>query len=313
MNSISVNGEKYVKASSIAKELGYTADYVGQLARAKKVEAVLVGRTWYVKEDSIKSHKTTRYRSSLTKSKKEIKKLVSEDAESASTGLKSAKDFSYIKNSYHPTVKYEVDEEDLIPILTEVGPRDLPGKSKDLEIELGDAEKVKVHSTEKPYSIITSERPKLTFTGRLKIADEENHPEIEKPKRSGTLKIEKFKPHKVTPVEVEKLSSESHLIKMPKTRKSKGRHVEVIENGPAEEPVRIHTRKSKRRPRSKALRRLTLGLLTSLVFALLFTLTTLEIKTIVDSGKMEKSYSINKAPLNHLKNTLINIVISARR
>ncbi len=70
MNSISINNENYVKATDIARELGYTADYVGQLCRAGKVQAELVGRSWYVSEESIRAHKKNRYRSTKTASKK---------------------------------------------------------------------------------------------------------------------------------------------------------------------------------------------------------------------------------------------------
>ena len=76
MEVLTVNGKNYVKASAAARDLGYTADYVGQLCRSGKVDAILVGRSWYVCKDSIKGHKSTRYRSTQTKSKESIQKVL---------------------------------------------------------------------------------------------------------------------------------------------------------------------------------------------------------------------------------------------
>jgi hypothetical protein len=51
------NGQRYISSARAAKLVGYTKDYVGQLCRAEKIEARLVGRSWYVNEDSIRKHK----------------------------------------------------------------------------------------------------------------------------------------------------------------------------------------------------------------------------------------------------------------
>ena len=42
MKELAIDGKKYVKASAIAKDLGYTSDYVGQLCRGGKIDAQLV-------------------------------------------------------------------------------------------------------------------------------------------------------------------------------------------------------------------------------------------------------------------------------
>ena len=61
MKTITVDGEEYTKASILAELFGYTSDYIGQLCRANKVDAKLVGRSWYVNEYSLGKHKDTRY------------------------------------------------------------------------------------------------------------------------------------------------------------------------------------------------------------------------------------------------------------
>lgn len=61
-DSIEVEGVEYIPAKRAAKLVGYSPDYVGQLARADKLEARVVGRSWYVTEDSIRKHKLSAHR-----------------------------------------------------------------------------------------------------------------------------------------------------------------------------------------------------------------------------------------------------------
>ncbi|PIR86067.1 hypothetical protein COU14_01060 [Candidatus Kaiserbacteria bacterium CG10_big_fil_rev_8_21_14_0_10_44_10] len=105
MEEISVNGENYVKASVLAKNFGYTPDYIGQLCRSEQVKCTLVGRSWYVNEDSLREHRKGRYRSSSAKSKEHLRKVV-EDQSVATTHTKSS-----------VTAKYETDERELFPVL----------------------------------------------------------------------------------------------------------------------------------------------------------------------------------------------------
>lgn len=62
MDVITHNGVSYKKATAVAKEFGYTTDYIGQLCRAKKVDARLVGRAWYVNVADLEEHKRNRYK-----------------------------------------------------------------------------------------------------------------------------------------------------------------------------------------------------------------------------------------------------------
>jgi len=61
MNSeLSFDGKTYVSVSRASKKLGYTADYIGQLCRAGKIDAKMIGRTWYVEWDSLRNHKKSK-------------------------------------------------------------------------------------------------------------------------------------------------------------------------------------------------------------------------------------------------------------
>ena len=55
--NILIEGKEYVSSERAAKLVGYTKDYVGQLARAGKIDAKRIGRSWYIAQDSINKHK----------------------------------------------------------------------------------------------------------------------------------------------------------------------------------------------------------------------------------------------------------------
>lgn len=107
MEVLELNGEVYVKANSIAKDLGYTSDYVGQLCRGGKIKAQLVGRSWYVHEKSLRAHKTSKHRSAQAKTKQSIKESMA-----SSAPLQAAA--NHKKQS--PRASYTADQADLMPV-----------------------------------------------------------------------------------------------------------------------------------------------------------------------------------------------------
>ena len=48
MDELQISGKRYISSRRIARENGYTADYIGQLIRGGKVAGQKVGRAWYV-------------------------------------------------------------------------------------------------------------------------------------------------------------------------------------------------------------------------------------------------------------------------
>jgi len=57
MEEIVIDEKKYISSKQAAKETGYAKDYVGQLCREGRVQARLVGRSWYVLESAIYDHR----------------------------------------------------------------------------------------------------------------------------------------------------------------------------------------------------------------------------------------------------------------
>lgn len=170
MDVLTVGGKQYVKASTVARDLGYTADYVGQLCRSRKVNAKLIGRSWYVDTDSIQSHKSTRYRSTQTKSIKELREEMLN--KSSDFGIQSPANF-YTHNTRSTRLSYETDESELIPAVS---------KTK-LSVELADAQKVSIRQKEEKYHFITPKLPEIKFKGTLQVTDYE--PEVEAAETEG--------------------------------------------------------------------------------------------------------------------------------
>lgn len=57
MEELTIGDKTYISSKRAAEITGYAKDYVGQLCREGRVEATLVGRSWYVLESSIRSHR----------------------------------------------------------------------------------------------------------------------------------------------------------------------------------------------------------------------------------------------------------------
>lgn len=57
MDSVTLDGKIYTKAKKAARVVGYASDYVGQLCRNGSIDARMIGKTWYVEEQSLRSHK----------------------------------------------------------------------------------------------------------------------------------------------------------------------------------------------------------------------------------------------------------------
>jgi len=80
--SLIISGNKYISSARAAELFGYTKDYVGQLCRAGKLDAQLIGRSWYVSEDSLRKHKlsvhyTLKSPKKTRKEKADINEIVS--------------------------------------------------------------------------------------------------------------------------------------------------------------------------------------------------------------------------------------------
>lgn len=163
MKTIVIDGKTYTKATDLAKDLGYTSDYVGQLCRAGKVEAERVGRSWYVVAETIKKHQSTRYRSNKAKSAAAIKAY----RQSQERAVK----VTAPERARHIRVHtYESDDAELIPEVVQkpVIPAQSTKKHAVVEKRGGT---VRVVSYSKNTTLAAHASDPVQFTGRLTVAE----------------------------------------------------------------------------------------------------------------------------------------------
>jgi len=156
METLVLDGKTYVKASKAALDLGYTADYVGQLCRGGSVDAHLVGRTWYVNPNQLGEHRVEKKRTSRTKAREQARKSIEEHKL-----LRSAK----TTNSYNNiAIRYEKDSEDLIPNVRKLN---AVNESKS---GIQTRETVSEEEEQEPYEI-ENKGMKIAMSGKLRIQD----------------------------------------------------------------------------------------------------------------------------------------------
>lgn len=173
MEQVTLGGVEYVKASVIAKRFRYTSDYIGQLCRGRKVDAQLVGRTWYVNPRSLEAHRSGRYevqKSSEKISNYKPKEKKSRIAVIPNPGSKTVKIIAsaapkanFEKRIEWKPVKYDRDDFELIPPLREVG------AEQKLTVELAEAGKVKIRTLEKPQQLVADSLPEVSMTGQISV------------------------------------------------------------------------------------------------------------------------------------------------
>lgn len=52
-----IGGKKFISSKRASKLTGYATDYIGQLVRSGKLDAQMIGRSWYVAEESLLGYK----------------------------------------------------------------------------------------------------------------------------------------------------------------------------------------------------------------------------------------------------------------
>ena len=181
MDVISVNGVSYEKASVLAREFKYTSDYIGQLCRARKVDAQLVGRTWYVNRESLESHRSSRYSKvdhSVDDKTFEYKVKINKSRIDVEPTLnkKAVKllnhEHNFAKRIDWKPVKYEYDSSDLIP--------NLLSERQKINVDLADADKVTVRNVSKDVELVSEELPTVTLSGNVGVTAIDDNYAVEK-------------------------------------------------------------------------------------------------------------------------------------
>lgn len=176
MEEVIIGGVTYLPATKLAKQYRYTTDYIGQLCRSKKIDAQLVGRSWYVNPTSLDAHKNGRY-AKVSTSKLNTKPVEVEEVKirvepvMSKTTVKSlngnnsgeVSSRNFAKRIDWKPVKYELDESDLLPPLR----RDLPPVS--LPINLAESSDITIKSGVKLTKLIPDELPEVSLKGSVRV------------------------------------------------------------------------------------------------------------------------------------------------
>lgn len=180
MDTVTLDGVEYVKAAVAAKQFRYTADYIGQLCRGKKVDARLVGRTWFVNIQSIKDHKKARHQKSsepvmtelgsttnVVVPSKNIRKISVIAPIKAATRKRISEQGSRTATERRLRVRYELDDENLIPTLH----RKETKPPRTIHIEHVDAKHLSIGGTRKTTSFEAEALPDVALSGKLAVLD----------------------------------------------------------------------------------------------------------------------------------------------
>ena len=182
MKGIAIGGVEYLPASALAKQFKYTTDYIGQLCRGKKIDAQLVGRSWYVNPESLTAHKEGRYagvrsgskaaaKLEVTESKQEekgykvtlsrldVEPVVTKNASKMATEVHH----NFAKRIDWKPLKYEIDEAALLPQLREEAP------PRRVQVDLAEASELAIKTSTKTTNLVAEELPTVSLKGKVSV------------------------------------------------------------------------------------------------------------------------------------------------
>ena len=117
METLEHNGATYVKVSVLAKRFNYTNDYIGQLCRQGKVEAKLVGRSWFVRESSLLEHGSDRLKN--TRPNEILSKINTKSVSDSAELPTRVAIFPQLSKHSHRTLLSNAATKTLIPVVSE--------------------------------------------------------------------------------------------------------------------------------------------------------------------------------------------------
>ena len=120
MDTITVDGKMYMKATKAADDVGYTSDYIGQLCRKGALVGMMLGKTWYVTEESLLLHKQSQQRANIGTTRRDIqeqKKLLYKKQNAVPYTRFSIQNErrNYVSDS---DIRYSQDTAELLPMVT---------------------------------------------------------------------------------------------------------------------------------------------------------------------------------------------------
>lgn len=130
MDELVIGDKTYISSKRAAAITGYAKDYIGQLCREGRVEAKLVGRSWYVFEPSLKKH---RFKEEETSVEEVSQAETKEEPISEVSGLS---EISNEQGVIEDSPRYQAEETPVLPnISAKEEPQDVLESEAEHEVE----------------------------------------------------------------------------------------------------------------------------------------------------------------------------------
>lgn len=130
MDELVIGDKTYISSKRAAAITGYAKDYIGQLCREGRVEAKLVGRSWYVYEPSLKKHRFKEEGAAI----EEVTPV--ENKEEAPAEISGLSEISNEQAILEDSPKYQAEETPILPnISTEKDSQEVPESEREQEVE----------------------------------------------------------------------------------------------------------------------------------------------------------------------------------
>lgn len=245
MEKVIFDEVEYLKASVVAKKFKYTSDYIGQLCRGKKVDARLVGRTWFVNPDSVVAHKKTKYKTftdtsssginTSFKTKLENENIVDSSVQTTTSVVsakprqvqpvlttKASKQLVELPVAKEIKVSYEADTEDLLP---KIKRREFT-PSKKIFIRPADAKNLRIKKTlVGQAAFVPDELPEVSLSGNLSISTYETENRLRDEDDSAVATDNKPKNKAISDVTGDKTEKLSSPVQPTKRQEQMAAHV----------------------------------------------------------------------------------------
>ncbi len=171
MKEVVINGLEYLPATILAKDFRYTTDYIGQLCRSKKVDAQLIGRSWYVNPLSLAAHKKARYvkvQAKDTLAEESINVNLTRIAVPSALPRKVVAPINQIEKNFAKRIdwqplKYETDKGELFPRVSK------QNTAARVLVKLADSTDISIKTSSKPINMVAEALPSVSLSGVLNV------------------------------------------------------------------------------------------------------------------------------------------------
>lgn len=164
-DSFIIEGKKYISSRRASAISGYASDYIGQLCRANKLDCKMIGRSWFVTEESLHLHKAAISREEANRNR--IENLKGPKVQNVSSNTSSVST-SFVNN------KVELSHPIASSVITQV-----TSSVSDKSVAVSKVNEVVKGSIKSPYTYSVDDRPLLPVLNK-KVTEENLSKKVEK-------------------------------------------------------------------------------------------------------------------------------------